>query len=101
MHPRTYRVSTAVRGPSTARRNSLRRVFVVLRGSRWLVGCSFSAQEGTMKKQGSRKLVLNRETLQSLESAKLEGVAGGATPSLLISAGVAITLFFCFPREAR
>jgi len=54
-----------------------------------------------MKKQGSRKLALNRETLQSLESATLEGVAGGATPALLISGAVAITMFFCFPRQAR
>lgn len=101
MHPRTYEVSTAVRGPSTVRRSSLLDERVVSVGSRWRAACFESVQGDTMKKQGSRKLALNRETLQSLESAKLEGVGGGATPSLLISAGVAITLFFCFPREAR
>src|SRR5690606_33291162 len=39
----------------------------------------------TMKKE-SRKLNLNRETLATMQSDQLEGVAGGATPSVVVSA---------------
>jgi hypothetical protein len=54
-----------------------------------------------MKKQSQRKLSLNRETLQSLNSDALEGVAGGATPAIVIGVSVGVSLFFCAPRQAR
>jgi len=42
-----------------------------------------------MKKQDAKKLRLDRETLQPLESAQLEGVAGGITPVVFVG-GVAV-----------
>lgn len=55
-----------------------------------------------MKKQAQalRKLNLKRETLAPLQAEQLETVNGGLTPSLVASA-VAVTLFFCFPQQAR
>ena len=56
-----------------------------------------------MKKHALKKLVLNRETLQNIDAPALEGVAGGATPSIIAS--IVITMlscgFFCNPRQAR
>lgn len=54
-----------------------------------------------MKKHNLKKLNLNRETIQPLHSKELDGVAGGATPSLVISSLVGISLFFCRPQQAR
>ena len=54
-----------------------------------------------MKKQQLRKLNLKRETLVPLQSEQLDGVAGGATPTIVVASAVAITMFFCFPQQAR
>lgn len=53
-----------------------------------------------MKKQ-LRKLTLNRETLAPIQSEQLTGVAGGATPSLVFTAAVAISAVFCFPTPVK
>ena len=54
-----------------------------------------------MKKHALKKLNLQRETIQPLQGTTLEGVAGGATPALVISSAVGLSLFFCKPQKAR
>jgi hypothetical protein len=54
-----------------------------------------------MKKHSLKKLNLSRETIQPLEGKTLEGVAGGATPAVIISSAVGLSLFFCRPQQAR
>jgi hypothetical protein len=54
-----------------------------------------------MKKQPLRKLNLNRETLVLLQAEQLDGVAGAATPALIIRTVVAVSAVFCFPQPAN
>jgi hypothetical protein len=50
------------------------------------------------KARFDRKLVLGKETLVTLESAELKGVAGGVTPVVFVggvAAGWALSRAFC------
>ena len=56
-----------------------------------------------MKTISKKKLVLDRETITTLNEVKLDDVKGGATPSVIAS--LIITMlscgFFCNPQKAR
>ena len=56
-----------------------------------------------MNSISKKKLVLDRETISTLNEVKLDDVKGGATPSMIAS--LIITMlscgFFCNPRQAR
>ena len=54
-----------------------------------------------MKKSSHKKLSLQRETLAPLQAEQLQGVQGGLTPAIVVGGVVAVTLFFCFPQQAR
>jgi hypothetical protein len=53
-----------------------------------------------MKKQASRKLKLDRETLATLQPEQLDRANGGIIWTV-VPVSVAITLLFCAPNQAR